>query len=82
MRGVRAPLRESRRVPMRPRRMSAGAQLLVPPVVMPAWQVIHAVRPVVPDVDLWECLATCPFLGAREDAIAHAVSNQFSLVPR
>lgn len=82
MKGVRAPLRESRRVPMRPRQMAVGAQALVPPVVMPGWQAIHAVRPVVPHVDLWECLATCPFVGGREDAIAHAVSNQFSLVSR
>ena len=79
MKGVRTPLRESRRVPMRPRRMAAGVAPLLPPVVMPTWQAIHAVRPVVPEVDMWECLATCPFVGGREDAIAHAVSRQFDL---
>lgn len=65
-----------------PRRMAAGIAPLLPPVVMPGVQAIHAVRPVVPDVDLWECLAACPFVGGRHDAIAHATSHQFSLVDR
>lgn len=66
-----------------PRRMSAGIALHVPPVVMPARQAIHAVAPVTHDDGfIWECLAACPFVGTCEDAIAHAVHNQFSLVAR
>ncbi|MFN8520714.1 MAG: hypothetical protein U0667_15265 [Chloroflexota bacterium] len=41
-----------------------------PPVAMPDQQAIHAVRPMAPGADLWGCLAACPFVGGREDAIA------------
>ncbi len=77
---VRRPVRRPppRRSPA-PRRMNVGAASHLAPVVMPGWQAIHAVRPVVPYVDLWECLATCPFVGSREDAIGHAVSHQFTV---
>lgn len=80
MRPDRLPAMRARRPDAR--RMSAGAAFHILPVVMPARQAIHAVGPMVPGVDLWGCLASCPFVGAREDAIAHAVSRQFDLVAR
>lgn len=63
-----------------PRHMSAGAQTLLPPVVMPDRRSIHAVRPRA--LGMWECLASCPFVGGRDEAIGHAVSRQFDLVAR
>lgn len=80
MRPDRLPAMRARRPDAR--RMSAGAALQIPPVAMPDRQAIHAVRPMAPGADLWGCLAACPFVGGREDAIAHAVARQFDLVAR
>ena len=58
-----------------------GLSGAVPRVLMPPGRAIHAVAPVTfGEGFIWECLAACPFVGSREEAIAHAVARQFSMV--
>lgn len=57
-----------------------GLSYQVDRLPMPSWRSIHAVAPVTfDDGSVWGCLADCPFVGDREDAIGHAVRNQFDM---